>query len=105
MNRRFTWEVPTGCRETSTVVWRFIFPVEDEKLKARRSVHILEVQLADNVKAQYLRPDGTYAKRNRRGKEPVCAQDTFCAEAVQAAKEAGKKQDPAAMRVFIPLEQ
>lgn len=54
---------------------------------------------------QYLRPDGTYAKRNRRGKEPVCAQDTFCAEAVQAAKEAGKKQDPAAMRVFIPLEQ
>ena len=81
-----------------------LFPVEDEKLKAR-ICHILEVQLADNVKAQYLRPDGTYAKRNRRGKEPVCAQDTFCAEAVQAAKEAGKKQDPAAMRVFIPLEQ
>ena len=81
-----------------------LFPVEDEELKAR-ICHILEVQLADNVKAQYLRPDGTYAKRNRRGKEPVCAQDTFCAEAVQAAKEAGKKQDPAAMRVFIPLEQ
>ena len=81
-----------------------LFPVEDEKLKAR-ICHILEVQLADNVKAQYLRPDGTYAKRNRRGKEPICAQDTFCAEAVQAAKEAGKKQDPAAMRVFIPLEQ
>ena len=69
-----------------------LFPVEDEKLKAR-ICHILEVQLADNVKAQYLRPDGTYAKRNRRGKEPICAQDTFCAEAVQAAKEAGKKQD------------
>ena len=81
-----------------------LFPVEDEKLKAR-ICHILEVQLADNVKAQYLRPDGTYAKRNRRGKEPVCAQDTFCAEAVQAAKEAGKKQNPAAMRGFIPLEQ
>ena len=81
-----------------------LFPVEDEKLKAR-ICHILEVQLADNVKAQYLRLDGTYAKRNRRGKEPVCAQDTFCAEAVQAAKEAGKKQDPAALRVFIPLEQ
>ena len=81
-----------------------LFPVEDEKLKAR-ICHILEVQLADNVKAQYLRPDGSYDKRNRRGKEPGCAQDTFCAEAVQAAKEAGKKQDPAAMRVFIPLEQ
>ena len=39
-----------------------LFPVEDEKLKAR-ICHILEVQLADNVKAQYLRPDGTYAKR------------------------------------------
>ena len=35
-----------------------LFPVEDEKLKAR-ICHILEVQLADNVKAQYLRPDGT----------------------------------------------
>lgn len=81
-----------------------LFPVEDEKLKAR-ICHILEVQLADNVKAQYLGSDGTYAKRDRRGKAPVCAQDTFCAEAIQAAKEAGKKQDPAAMRVFIPLEQ
>lgn len=75
------------------------------KRKMRQLASTPEVQLADNVKAQYLRPDGTYAKRNRRGKEPVCAQDTFCAEAVQAAKEAGKKQDPAAMRVFIPLEQ
>ena len=81
-----------------------LFPVEDEKLKAR-ICHILEVQLADNVKAQYLKPDGTYAKRDRRGKAPVCAQDTFCAEAIEAAKEAGKEQDPAAMRVFIPLEQ
>lgn len=81
-----------------------LFPVENEKLKAR-ICHILEVQLADNVKAQYLKPDGTYAKRDRRGKAPVCAQDTFCKEAVQAAKEAGKGHDPAAMRVFIPLEQ
>ncbi len=81
-----------------------LFPVEDEKLKAR-ICHILEVQLADNVKAQYLKPDGTYAKRDRRGKAAVCAQDTFCEEAIKAAKEAGKEQDPAAMRVFIPLEQ
>ena len=49
--------------------------------------------------------NGVQLSKSQCGKEPVCAQDTFCAEAVQAAKKAGKKQDPAAMRVFIPLEQ
>ena len=38
-----------------------LFPVEDEKLK-ERLLHILDVQLNDNVKAHFLQPDGTYAK-------------------------------------------
>lgn len=81
-----------------------MFPVEDEALKAR-VIHILDVQLADNVKAQYLRPDGTYAKKDRRGKEPVCSQEIFCEEAVRAARETEELSDPIKTRVFIPLEQ
>ena len=81
-----------------------LFPVEDGRLK-ERLIHMLEVQLADNVKAQYLQPDGSYEKPDRRGKPPVCAQETFCQEAVAAAEEAGKETDPASARVFVPLRQ
>ena len=81
-----------------------LFPVEDEELK-KRLVHILTVQLEDNVKAQYLQPDGTYVKRDRRGKAPVCAQEQFALEAVQAAKQIRAASDPRESRVFIPMEQ
>ena len=80
-----------------------LFPVEDEELK-KRLFHILEVQMEDNVKAQYLQPDGTYAKKDRRGKQPVCAQEQFAAEAVQAAKALRTGMDPRESRVFIPME-
>jgi len=81
-----------------------LFPVEDENLK-ERLIHILDVQLADNVKAQYLRPDGTYGKRDRRGRAPVCSQEIFCEEAVRAARAEEELTDPMKTRVFIPLEQ
>ncbi len=80
-----------------------LFPVEDEDLK-KRLFHILEVQTEDNVKAQYLQPDGTYAKRDRRGKLPVCAQEQFAEEAVHAVKATRTTLDPRESRVFIPLE-
>ena len=80
-----------------------LFPVEDEDLK-KRLFHILEVQMEDNVKAQYLQPDGTYAKRDRRGKLPVCAQEQFAEEAVHAVKATRTTLDPRESRVFIPLE-
>lgn len=80
-----------------------LFPVEDEELK-KRLFHILEVQMEDNVKAQYLQPDGTYAKKDRRGRQPVCAQEQFAAEAVQAAKALRTGMDPRESRVFIPME-
>ena len=63
--------------------------------------HILDIQLADNVKAQILQPDGTYVKIDKRGKNLVCAQEYFCEEAVERAKE----QMPAEVhseRVFVP---
>lgn len=81
-----------------------LFPIEDERLKERVN-HILELQLEDNVKAQFLRPDGTYAKKDRRGRAPVCSQEVFCEEAIQAAKAEAELNDPVKTRVFIPLEQ
>ena len=36
-----------------------LFPVEDEILK-EKVIHILELELEDNVKAHILKPDGSY---------------------------------------------
>jgi len=47
-------------------LWRRIetvFPIEDPALKARIVNEILRVELADNVKARELSPDGTYRRR------------------------------------------
>ncbi|MCR4831633.1 MAG: RNA degradosome polyphosphate kinase [Pseudobutyrivibrio sp.] len=57
-----------------------IFPVEDDNLKIKVK-HILDVQLADNIKAYEMTEDGTYARiRPLRGKKAVGAQETFCKE-------------------------
>lgn len=80
-----------------------MFPILDEKLR-EKTMHILKVQLNDNLKAHVLQPDGTYQKIDRRGKLPVGAQDTFCREAVEAAETAHESLDPMVTRVFIPAE-
>ena len=82
-----------------------IFPVEDENLK-QQVIHILQVQLDDNVKAHVLQPDGTYEKIDKRGKVLVCAQEQFCKEAVEMAEEKTreKDQDVHNTRVFVPAE-
>ena len=56
-----------------------IFPVEDEVLKGRVK-HILDVQLADNVKSHLLKPDGSYEKISAKGKVRINAQKIFCEE-------------------------
>ncbi len=78
-----------------------MFPVEDPKLK-EQVIHILEVQLADNVKAHILQPDGTYEKIDKRGKVLVTAQEQFCQEAVAMAKAHREGQDVHNTRVFVP---
>ena len=80
-----------------------MFPILNEKLK-EKAMHILNVQLSDNLKAHVLGPDGTYSKIDRRGKAAIGAQDTFCKEAVEAVKAASEEVDPANLRVFIPAE-
>ena len=78
-----------------------MFPVEDETCK-KEVVHILDIQLQDNVKAHYLQPDDTYQKPDKRGKTLVSSQDYFCKEAMEAAAE-DKKKDEELSRVFEPM--
>lgn len=59
-----------------------LFPVEDEDLK-EEVIHVLEVELNDNVKAHLMQSDGSYVKPDRRGKEAVNSQDYFCEQAKQ----------------------
>lgn len=80
-----------------------MFPVEDEALKAK-VIHILEVELADNVKAHILQPDGTYEKVDKRGKVLVNSQQQFCEEATAEAKAVFEAIDPAVTRIFKPIE-
>lgn len=77
-----------------------VFPVEDERLKEEVK-HILEIQLADNVKAHVLHPDGRYEKIDKRGKVLLNSQDYFCEEAWENARLPESSVDK---RVFIPAE-
>lgn len=77
-----------------------LFPVLDERLK-KEVKHILDIQLADNVKAHVMQADGSYGKIDKRGKTLLIAQDYFCEEAMERAH---KLHDPVQTRVFIPAE-
>lgn len=77
-----------------------LFPVEDEKIQ-KSVYHILEVELADNVKAHILNNDGEYEKIDKRGKVLINSQEQFCKEAkTKKNKEQGIYQE----RVFVPAE-
>ena len=77
-----------------------VFPVEAPDLK-EKAKHILDVQLRDTLKAHCLLEDGTYRKVDRRGKEAVEAQKTFCEEAIAVANES--KEKVRKKRTFDPL--
>lgn len=75
-----------------------LFPVEKPQLQVKLR-HILDCQLKDTVKASVLKPDGSYEKAGRKGKEMYNAQMQFCIEARDAAK---AKNNAGNKRVFIP---
>lgn len=77
-----------------------LFPVEDETLK-EEVIHILNIQLKDNVKAHELQADGSYIKPNRRRKAKLNSQMYFCKEAQSAAEQ--RKKDNSVHRTFEPL--
>lgn len=77
-----------------------LFPVLDEKLQ--KSVkHILDVELADNVKSHILKSDGNYEKIDKRGKAKVNSQTLFCEEAVNLVP---KPKQAYQERIFVPAE-
>lgn len=78
-----------------------MFPVEDEACKEEVK-HILQMQLADNVKASILQPDGTYVKIDKRGKVLINSQKAFCDEAVQRTKDA-REEARETTRSFEPM--
>lgn len=75
-----------------------LFPIEKAPLQ-EKLWHILECQLKDTVKASILRPDGSYEKVDKRGKEVFNAQLNFCMEAKSVARE---ETAVSHKRIFIP---
>lgn len=91
-----------------------MFPVEDAKLK-KEVKHILDVQLADNVKAQLMQPDGSYVRVSELLKREngahsdkdymrIEAQMVFCKEAQQKATAVSDDADVHNSRVFVPMK-
>lgn len=76
-----------------------LFPVEQPDLR-ERIAHILECLQKDTLKAQILKPDGSYEKVDKRGKESFGAQKYFCEEAKAFTK--AMEGDILKERVFIP---
>ena len=77
-----------------------LFPIEDREI-VRKVIHILDVEMADTVKAHILKPDGTYERVDRRGKDLIDSQRVFCEEAVKEAQLAAR---PRGERVFVPAQ-
>ena len=75
-----------------------LFPIEANDLK-EEVIHILDMELADNMKAHVLQPDDTYVKVDRRGKVALSSQDYFAEEAREKAK---AEEAVVNSRVFIP---
>ncbi len=76
-----------------------LFPVLNAELK-EKVWHVLEVQLNDTQKAQFLQADGSYCKIDNKDKEAHNAQEEFCKEyeALSAKKEKAEQQ----ARTFKP---
>ena len=78
-----------------------MFPILDENLKDR-VIGILDTLLNDTMKARIELSDGTYERIDRRGKELLCAQEAFCRDAIERAKD--NTEGAYNSRTFIPVE-
>ena len=75
-----------------------LFPLLQEDVK-EKAYSILKVQMSDTLKAHILKPDDTYEKIDKRGKQSLCAQDFFCKEAQEESQEEPMQK---VSRVFVP---
>lgn len=76
------------------------FPVEDPGLKTKVK-EILQIQLADTLKAHIMQPDGSYVKQDLRGKNRLDSQMYFVKKAQAGQEIDGETENT---RVFIPIE-
>lgn len=77
-----------------------IFPLLDNTLK-EMAIHILQVELDDNVKARLMGADGKYIRIDKRGKAIIDSQRIFVDEAKASVP---KMIDENKGRVFVPAE-
>ena len=61
-----------------------LYPIESEKLK-NKIIHILDIELKDNVKAHELTFDGTYVKPINKKAKKIDSQAIFAKEAKEEA--------------------
>ena len=79
-----------------------LIPITETKEQIKKEVmHILDIQMKDNVKASILQADGTYTKPDKRGKTLVNSQEYFCREATERAEKPKEQENS---RVFVPAE-
>ena len=79
-----------------------LIPITETKEQIKKEVmHILDIQMKDNVKASILQADGTYPKPYKRGKMLVNSQEYFCREATERAEKPKEQENS---RVFVPAE-
>ena len=67
-----------------------LFPVEEDSLR-RRLKEILSITWNDTVKTRVMQPDGSYTRIDKRGKELLNCQQTFCEQA-QAEFDKARRQ-------------
>nr|MCR4924454.1 polyphosphate kinase 1 [Lachnospiraceae bacterium] len=77
-----------------------LFPIDDEALRERVR-GILDIMLSDNMKAQFMNPDGSYSKLDRRGKDKLSCQEYFKKQAKELEEE-NRPDDYNKSRIFIP---
>lgn len=77
-----------------------IFPVLEDSLK-EKAIHILDVELKDNVKARVLESDGNYVRIDKRGKSLINSQRVLVEEAELAIP---RSDDGQKGRIFVPAE-
>jgi polyphosphate kinase len=54
-----------------------VFPIEDPALRRRISDELLAIPLADEAKAWFLQPDGSYHRKARKSRRPIRSQVEF----------------------------
>lgn len=69
-----------------------LFPVEDKDCRAR-VMEVLEVELADTIRVNFLNPDGSYSKLDLRGKAKLDSQQRLIELADEAAALRNSSED------------